>query len=44
MKTFFFLIVAIGLTACSSNPPPPPEPTGRYMPVNPDEVNINDLK
>ncbi|WP_394142885.1 lipoprotein [Vibrio chagasii] len=43
-KIFIVLIATLALSACSSKPPPPPEPKGEFTPVNPDQVQLSELK
>ncbi len=38
--TLLFLIIS----GCASKPPQAPEPVGEFTPVNPDNINIEELK
>ncbi|WP_190319287.1 lipoprotein [Candidatus Enterovibrio escicola] len=43
-KILIILMATLALSACSSKPPSPPEPKGEFIPVNPDQVQISELK
>ncbi|EPX2052447.1 hypothetical protein ACWXOO_004227 [Vibrio parahaemolyticus] len=43
MKLCIALTLTALLCACSSTPPKPPEPHGQHVPVNPPDIQLQDL-
>jgi hypothetical protein len=38
------MLLVVLNAACSSKPPESPQPEGEFTPVNPDEINLSDLR